>query len=354
MRALVSPPRSKPVWAFVEVGHPFSEADWPTIRPAEVQAAVWQSLIAGARGIIYFNHTFGGPNQTQHALRDPAYAAIRSAVSATNRRIAALAPVLERPDSQLRVGARDGYDGDGQVGERALLRVCRLRGIGCDRERSRYRAWATPAPPSWTRAALSRSTAGRSQIPSRTATRCTSTASTAGRPADCLRQRQPAPGARGPSGPGDLSRRTTARVGRLPRRLSLRSGRLVVPVRCAAACTVRSRLTMRRGSRRIKLAANKRRFGAGRRKLILRLSKRARHRVARAPRPVSLRLHTVIVQARGGGARRHAAPRRQATLRSFVTPLYRGGRRLRLWTTARLSPRYRWRRAAPRTARRER
>lgn len=34
-----------------------------------------------------------------------------------------------------------------------------------------------------------------------------------------------------------------ARVGRLPRRLSLRSGRLVVPVRCAAGCTVRSRLT---------------------------------------------------------------------------------------------------------------
>ena len=83
MRALVNPPRSRPVWAFIELGHPFTEPDWPTIQPAEVQAAVWQSLIAGARGLIYFNHTFGGPNQSQHILRDPAYAAIRSAVTMT-------------------------------------------------------------------------------------------------------------------------------------------------------------------------------------------------------------------------------------------------------------------------------
>jgi hypothetical protein len=97
MRRLVSPARSKPVWAFVEVGHPFSEDNWPTIQPAEVQAAVWHSLIAGARGIIYFNHSFGGPNETQHALRDPAYGAVRSAVRRTNRRIRALASVLNAP-----------------------------------------------------------------------------------------------------------------------------------------------------------------------------------------------------------------------------------------------------------------
>jgi hypothetical protein len=102
VRSLVSPPGSKPVWAFVELGHPFSEAEWPTIMPAQVRAAVWQSLIAGARGIVYFNHSFGGPDQTQHILRDgadagSAYAPIRSVLTATNRQIRALAPALNSP-----------------------------------------------------------------------------------------------------------------------------------------------------------------------------------------------------------------------------------------------------------------
>lgn len=102
VRSLLRPPGSKPVWAIVELGHPFSENDWPTITPAEVRAAVWQSLIAGARGIVYFNHSFGGPDQTQHILRDgtepgSAYAPIRSVVTTTNRQIRALAPALNSP-----------------------------------------------------------------------------------------------------------------------------------------------------------------------------------------------------------------------------------------------------------------
>ena len=102
LRGLVRPAGSKPVWAFVELGHPFSESDWPTITPPQVRAAVWQSLIAGARGIVYFNHSFSGPDQTQHILRDgsqpgSAYAPIRSVVTATDRQIRALAPVLNSP-----------------------------------------------------------------------------------------------------------------------------------------------------------------------------------------------------------------------------------------------------------------
>jgi hypothetical protein len=102
VRGLVQPAGSKPVWAVVELGHPFSESDWPTITPPEVRAAVWQSLIAGARGIVYFNHSFGGSAETQHILRDGAdpsspYAPIRSVVTATNREIQALAPVLNSP-----------------------------------------------------------------------------------------------------------------------------------------------------------------------------------------------------------------------------------------------------------------
>ena len=102
VRGLVAPAGSKPVWAFVELGHPYTEAHWPTITPPQVRAAVWQSLIAGARGVIYFNHSFGGPDQTQHILREgldagSVYSPISTIVGATNRRIKELAPVLNSP-----------------------------------------------------------------------------------------------------------------------------------------------------------------------------------------------------------------------------------------------------------------
>jgi hypothetical protein len=86
-----------PVWAYVELGHPFTENNWPTINRAQVYAAVWQSLIAGARGIIYFNHSFGGNCQTDNVLRDPCYAGIRAMVATTDKRIEELAPVLNAP-----------------------------------------------------------------------------------------------------------------------------------------------------------------------------------------------------------------------------------------------------------------
>jgi hypothetical protein len=97
LRELTQPPGSRPVWAFVEVGHPFTEDHWPSIEPAEVSAAVWSSLIHGARGVVYFNHSFGGPAPTQHALREPAYADVRREVARTNARIQRLAPVLNSP-----------------------------------------------------------------------------------------------------------------------------------------------------------------------------------------------------------------------------------------------------------------
>ena len=88
----------RPIWAFVEVGWPFTGSQGVrAILPAEVRAAVWHSIIAGARGIIYFNHSFGGPNPTQHCLREPAYKAVRAAVKSTNQLITQLAPVLNAP-----------------------------------------------------------------------------------------------------------------------------------------------------------------------------------------------------------------------------------------------------------------
>ncbi|MGL3806240.1 hypothetical protein ACSYDW_09105 [Paeniglutamicibacter sp. R2-26] len=69
MRGFVQPPGAKPVWGFVELGMPFAETVQP-IKPEEIRAAVWHSIIAGARGIVYFNHSFAGSCASQHILRD--------------------------------------------------------------------------------------------------------------------------------------------------------------------------------------------------------------------------------------------------------------------------------------------
>src|SRR5262249_33915517 len=68
---------SHPIWGFVEVGAPYPATATQGVRqiqPEEIKAAVWQEIIAGARGITYFNHSFGGPEPTDNVLRDPYYA----------------------------------------------------------------------------------------------------------------------------------------------------------------------------------------------------------------------------------------------------------------------------------------
>ena len=93
----------QPISNFVEVGCPWSEcgADPDFIKPAEIRAAVWHSIIAGARGIIYFQHTFNGPSGclSHHALRDPlsCYSQVQSAVTDLNAQVRLLAPVLNAP-----------------------------------------------------------------------------------------------------------------------------------------------------------------------------------------------------------------------------------------------------------------
>ncbi|MEJ3405286.1 DUF4082 domain-containing protein [Rathayibacter sp. YIM 133350] len=97
LRRLVQPTGSRPVWNFVEVGHPAGE-DWtPTITAPQIRAAVWSGIIHGARGVIYFNHNFGGPCQSQHVLREQCGATVRPTVSSVNAQISELAPVLNAP-----------------------------------------------------------------------------------------------------------------------------------------------------------------------------------------------------------------------------------------------------------------
>jgi hypothetical protein len=92
----------RPIWNFVEVGWPWGEAATMAdyIQPAEIRGAVWHSLIAGARGIIYFQHSFGGSCMTHHALRGDVpgcYTAVIDTVRSVNAQIKSLAPVLNAP-----------------------------------------------------------------------------------------------------------------------------------------------------------------------------------------------------------------------------------------------------------------
>ena len=95
IRSLVDPEASKPVWGFVEIGLPF--ADGPrAITSQEIRAAVWQSIIAGARGIVYFNHSFGGTCQSQHVLRDCG-TELSGDIAAINAEVEKMAPVINAP-----------------------------------------------------------------------------------------------------------------------------------------------------------------------------------------------------------------------------------------------------------------
>lgn len=90
----------KPQIGIVEVGWPFTESaadGGRAITGPEFRAAAWHSIIAGARGLILFNHNFGGPCQSQHVLRDSCGTQIRPAVSAVNAQIKSLAAVLNSP-----------------------------------------------------------------------------------------------------------------------------------------------------------------------------------------------------------------------------------------------------------------
>ena len=92
---------AKPIWNFVEVSHPFSEAppQSPTITGPQIRAAVWHSIIAGARGIIYFQHSFGigqPCHGDHHTLRSDCHGN-RAAVRAVNAQVRQLAPVLNSP-----------------------------------------------------------------------------------------------------------------------------------------------------------------------------------------------------------------------------------------------------------------
>jgi hypothetical protein len=103
----------QPVWHFVELGWPATEsaaAGGRRILPTEIRSAVWHALIAGARGIIYFDHNFG-PGTPGSTILEEGYEDNRVAASRVNAQIRNLAPVLNAPFVISRHSARDTMPG---------------------------------------------------------------------------------------------------------------------------------------------------------------------------------------------------------------------------------------------------
>lgn len=91
----------KPVWNCIETTRIDNAGRKPT--PHEVRAQVWMSLIHGSCGIIYFAHQFQ-PNFVEAALL--ADQEMLEAVTALNRQITELAPVLNSPTISAAVTVR--------------------------------------------------------------------------------------------------------------------------------------------------------------------------------------------------------------------------------------------------------
>lgn len=83
---------SKEVWNVLECTHNHNPSRKPT--PRQVRCEAWMSLIHGSRGLIFFVHQFKPVFREAALLDDPEMLA---AVSALNRQITELAPVLNSP-----------------------------------------------------------------------------------------------------------------------------------------------------------------------------------------------------------------------------------------------------------------
>jgi hypothetical protein len=93
------------VWNCIECTHIGNAKVKPT--PGQVRAEVWMSLIHGSRGLIYFVHQFEPSFKEAALLADPEMLA---AVTAINRQIHALAPILNNPSIPDQVTATSGNE----------------------------------------------------------------------------------------------------------------------------------------------------------------------------------------------------------------------------------------------------
>jgi hypothetical protein len=101
VRSLISPPKSKPVMAFVELGCPHTATGWPCIRTEQFRAAAWHTIIAGAMGVEFFAHSFksGAGNGTCGSFPDIQRncAAVKTVLTTLNAQIQDVKDVLYAP-----------------------------------------------------------------------------------------------------------------------------------------------------------------------------------------------------------------------------------------------------------------
>jgi hypothetical protein len=94
---------SKPVWPAIGPSAVDTDSGMNTskyeLTPADVKASVWQSIIGGARGIVYFKHCFCGNinKESGDVFTDSRYAPQTTAVKETNAAIKRLATVINSP-----------------------------------------------------------------------------------------------------------------------------------------------------------------------------------------------------------------------------------------------------------------
>ena len=96
-RAALSDGKAQPLWNFIETSWPFTESaaqGGRAILPAELRSAAWHSIIAGARGIMWFQHSFGGPHAGDHHTIRSNSEGTRPMVTSVDAQIKSLAPVL--------------------------------------------------------------------------------------------------------------------------------------------------------------------------------------------------------------------------------------------------------------------
>lgn len=129
VRSLVEPAGSKPVWNFVELALPSAETGSAGTTPEQVRAAVWSSIIHGARGIAYFTHSFGGTCPASNLLRSECAVHLRDAVTEVNAQVAALAPVLNAPFVE-GVASAEGIDTAVKVYDGSLYVLAASAGTG--------------------------------------------------------------------------------------------------------------------------------------------------------------------------------------------------------------------------------
>jgi hypothetical protein len=96
-----------PIWQFCENGGPYTENTSAAsyISPPQLNACAWSNIIHGARGLMYFNHSFAGPASSSDNLSNSYYQTIQSGqtisiyqqTKATNGLILSLARVINSP-----------------------------------------------------------------------------------------------------------------------------------------------------------------------------------------------------------------------------------------------------------------